>query len=283
MDQFNSSWEYIEKTGSFDVGLLLDAAYKKFKIHLKEADSNHLLVDQLSQLQMDISEFPRPRSPIRFNNDFLKDDINEPAVLLGSSFLKYGTRVSIISAFAALDDFLLAVSICFEALDGISDVQPFTLGDLKQAHMRGFKRAHKTAASEELIQKLGSKYINPKSLEIISGLKSMRNCVVHRWGIVANKDLNSEDRSKFTFEYLDHGVSKHSVEFLNYKKGESINHLQKIKKCTYSLNEEIIFDSIECQKILITLDILVRDILRGTLQWCKDTGKAKEVKSDDNE
>ncbi len=272
----SNPWEQIQKSGRFDFGQLLDAAFIKFKVHLKMADSNHLLVDQISQMETNISEFPRPRSPIRLSNDFLDDDINEPAVVLGSSFLQYGTRVSIISAFAALDDFLLAVSICFEAFEKLSNEKPFTIKDLQEARIRGFKRAHKSGASEELIKKLGVEYIDSKALEMIAQLKAMRNCLVHRWGIVANKDLNSEDKAKLIFEYFDHRVDKNFTELLKNQHGDIVNHPQSVKQCSYGLGEEIIFSSMECQKVLITLDILVRGILWGTLEWCKATGKVKE-------
>lgn len=267
MESNLSPFQEILDSGHFDLGKLVDAGYTHFKLSLKEADSFHLLIDQLSKSKLLISELPRPASPLRIKNEFLPEDHDEPALVLRGGLLRdYGIYTSIISAYAALDNFLVVPFMCDCIIEAKKKNEKFNFNDLLNSRELGFKRAHKNASSNEILLKLGH-HLPDEASELIGQLKKLRNCIAHRWGIVAKKDVTNSESNSLEFEFYECLYTIPEAEKL--KPGGLIDTIQQRKKLAFTMGERVILSTVDCQHILLTIDILVRRIAAGTIEWCK--------------
>lgn len=265
----NSPFQDIIDSGKFDIGELIKAGNIQFILAMKEADSFHLFIDQISQLDINISDLPRPRSPFKIKTDLMTNEPTEPIIVLQNSHMQYAIKASFLSAFAALENFLLVTNICFEVVE-LTANNKITDHQLLNAARNAIHKTHKNQSIDKIIHKLGSQYLHPDVLDLFKNLKNLRNCIAHRWGKVSTKDVNLDKEKKLLVKYFDLDIPE--IENLVIKKNQPPNLLYKspIKETLFEIDEMIIFSSSDCQKLIMTLMKIQSAFSHATFQWVVD-------------
>lgn len=260
----NNSFQEIVDSGQFDISSLIEAGNIKFIMEMKEADSFHLLIDQVSQLNINISDLPRPRSPFKITTDLIPNDQTEPIVILQGAFMQYAVKASFLSAFAALENFLLVTNICFEIVESLSN-NKITDHQLIKAHKNALIKTHQNQSIDKVLQKLGEDFLHKDVTDLFTNLRNFRNCLAHRWGKVSHKDLKQD--SVMAVKYFDYDIDEIAKTVTNEKPEKGFWYQSTMREHKFKIDDEIILSSVDCQKMLMTLMKIQHAFSVATLQW----------------
>lgn len=180
------------------------------------------------------------------------------------------------------DDVYYICLILKEAKNKVFDIED------NKRYFKLKSRFHKKGFPEkiEILQTEFKNDILPISFEHMLSINKVRNCLVHRNGIVSEKDFNSNDSLAMRWKVMEmflHSGNKtekyHGGQFKG-EKGKGISMTTKYidKEKIFLKNQVISFTEVEFNEICLFFSIFGNDIKKSIINYAKEIGYPINIK-----
>lgn len=159
----------------------------------------------------------------------------------------------------------------------------------KKAYDQNKQSVFNKRGTPEKIDELENFGIRTAFKDDIISVKRARSCLTHRLGVVNRRDINDSEGLKVRWRVLElYGKNEDGSEFvpdldqlaagpIEFPRGSAVNMRNAPRSKTFSMGSRIIFEPSEIKEICFWFLLLVDEIQKSIIKYCKNPGASVTI------